>query len=149
MVPGCVYSAGLHISAVLQTIQTTLTAMIGSVCPFGATGVIPGGCCSESYLQSRTDQADEGSWRLPFTINAIFVAATPAPAAALTPCADVHADPTHADALPAPICADVLARRACGIPAIRARCNFTCTGCTAAPVIPPIRAPTSWSLRWH
>ena len=34
----------------------------------------------------------------------------------------------------------MLARDECGIPAILAQCNFTCTGCTAAPVVQP--APT-------
>ena len=105
---------------------------------WGGGPVTPGGCCSELYSVGRSDG---GNWRLPFTINAIV--ATPSPTASPTPCADVHTDPTFVDALPTPICADMLARNECNIPAIRAQCNFTCTGCTAAPVVPPTRAPAS------
>ena len=71
--------------------------------------------------------------------------ATPSPSRIASPtnCTNVYADPTFVDALPAPICADMLAQNECGIPAIRARCNFTCTGCTSAPTIPPTQTPTN------
>ena len=100
----------------------------------GCNGCV-GGCCSTAYSGPST------GWGQPFSINAI--SATPGPTVSPTPCADVHTDPSFVDALPAPICADVLAQDECVIPAIRARCNFTCTGCTAASVIPPTVAPTS------
>ena len=97
-----------------------------------------GGCCTSSY-------ADEGTnWGQQFTINAITML-TPSSTPSPTPCANIYTDPSYVDELPAPICTDVLARDECEISAIRARCNFTCTGCTTAPVIPPTRAPTLYA----
>ena len=96
-----------------------------------------GGCCSTT-LSVRFQ-----GWNQSFIINAIVP--LPSPTAAPTPCTAVHADPTFIDALPAPICADMLAQDECEIPAIRARCNFTCTGCTAAA---PGAGPTCGSLQY-
>ena len=96
-----------------------------------------GGCCSSLYA----DDGRDFHWNQPFSMNAIV--ATPSPTASPTPCTNIHTDPAFVDELPAPICGDMLAQNECGIPAIRARCNFTCTGCTAAPVIPPTVALTS------
>ena len=93
-----------------------------------------GGCCSQSY-------DDVFDWNQAYIMNAIV--STPPSNASPTPCADIHADPSFVDELPVLICADMLAQDECEIPVIRARCNFTCTGCTAAPVIPPTQAPTS------
>lgn len=97
---------------------------------------VTGGCCSTTCSDSFQ------GWGKSFVINAI-VATTPSPTGSPTPCADVHTDPSFVDELPAPICVDVLAQDECEIPAIRARCNFTCTGCTAGPTAPPTHAPTS------
>lgn len=80
----------------------------------------------------------------PFVCEIEAISSTPT--ASPTPCTDINADPTFVDELPAPICANVLAQNECEIPAIWARCNFTCTGCTTAPVTPPAEVPTA-SLR--